>query len=91
MRSASFPVRQASIVAATIVASLFVTGAAMAAGPTPGHGPWSYCPNASPVCANQLGPDLDPTTEYFECLTRNGKQGIALQNGKNARAQCWAS
>lgn len=65
-------------------------GGVGAAGPTPGQGPWQRCPNNSVICAGQLGPDLDPSNEDFDCLTNNGSAGIALINGNSARAHCWA-
>lgn len=83
--------RFTSIFVALIVALTLSTSAALAAGPRPGQGPWLYCPNGSPVCSSQLGPDLDPTNEHFDCLTKNGTPGIALQNRNNARAHCWPS
>jgi len=66
-------------------------GTAAAAGPQPGHGPWVVCPNDSPVCAAQLGPDLDPTDEDFDCRTRNGRLGHALQSSTTGTVHCWAS
>lgn len=65
-------------------------GAAQAAGPSPGQGPWQACPNDSVVCAGQLGQDLNPTNQTFDCMTKNGRAGHGLQNGNNARAHCWA-
>jgi len=79
-----------SIASAALALGLWA-GAAQAAGPTPGQGPWQACPNNSVVCAAQLGPDLDPTNETFDCMTKNGHMGRGLQNGNNARAGCWAS
>ena len=66
-------------------------GVAQAAGPSPGQGPWLPCPNNSPICASALGPDLDPSDQDFDCLTRNGRLGVALQNGNSARVHCWAT
>ena len=65
-------------------------GVAVAAGPAVGNGPWVLCPNNSSVCAAQLGPDLDTTNENFDCLTRNGSPGHALQNANTGTARCWA-
>jgi hypothetical protein len=67
------------------------SGAALAAGPTPGRGPWVACPNESPVCTAQLGPDLDPADDDFDCLTRNGRPGHALQSSTTGTARCWAN
>lgn len=83
--------RFTSIFAALIVAIVLSSGVALAAGPTPGRGAWLFCPNGSPVCASQLGSDLNLTNEHFDCLTKNGKPGIALQNRHNSRAHCWPS
>ena len=82
--------RLTGLLGAALLALFVSGGAALAAGPSPGQGPWLLCPNNSFVCASQLGPDLDPTDEDFDCLTRNGRVGIALQNGNNQRAHCWA-
>lgn len=78
----------ATIIGSATAALLFL-GTVVASGPQPGQGPWLPCPNNSIVCASQLGPDLDPTDEDFDCLTHNGTAGVALQNGNNARAHCW--
>jgi hypothetical protein len=72
------------------VLALTVWSGVATAGPTPGNGPWILCPNNSPACAAQLGPDLDPTDEDFDCLTRSGQPGIGLQNLNNQRAGCWS-
>ena len=83
--------RLATIIVLVLV-TLFAWGAvASAAGPTPGHGPWVACSNNNPACASQLGPDIDPSNEVFDCLTRNGRLGHALQNSNTGAAKCWAN
>ena len=82
--------RVASLLASSVLA-LSAVGTAAAAGPSPGQGPWLRCPNNSPTCALQVGPDLDPTDQDFDCLTNNGTPGVALQNGKNQRVHCFAT
>ncbi len=66
-------------------------GATAFAGPTAGHGPWVVCPNESPVCAAQLGPDVDPTNTWFDCMTRNGRLGYALQSSTTGTVHCWGN
>ena len=68
-------------------------GVGLAAGPTPGNGPWVLCPNdriGDSVCAQQLGPDRDTNNEIFDCLTNNDSPGRALQNVNSGNAHCWA-
>jgi hypothetical protein len=81
--------RVIALLAAPVLALALQAGIA-AAGPKPGNGPWVFCPNNSPTCAAQLGPDLDPADEDFDCLTRSGQPGIGLQNLNNQRAGCWS-
>jgi hypothetical protein len=66
-------------------------GSAALAGPTAGHGPWVPCPNQSPVCEGQLGPDLDTTNDGFDCMTRNGRLGYALQSSTTGTVHCWGN
>ena len=80
-----------SLATALLGMAVWAGGSAQAAGPSAGQGPWMPCPNNSPTCASQLGPDLDPTDEDFDCLTNNGSPGVALQNANTGRAHCWAS
>ncbi len=61
------------------------------AGPTAGHGPWVPCPNESPICAEQLGPDLVPSNDGFDCMTRNGRMGYALQSSTTGTVHCWGN
>ena len=80
-----------TLLAPLVIVSVLSVSNAFAAGPTPGRGPWIACPNNSPVCAAQLGDDIDPTNEVFDCETRNGRAGVALQNSNSGNAKCWAS
>jgi hypothetical protein len=77
----------------TLVALLLalVAGPSAFAGPSAGHGPWVVCPNDSPICAEQLGPDLDLTNDGFDCMTRNGRPGYALQSSTTGTVKCWAN
>jgi len=65
-------------------------GVALAAGPSAGTGPWVICQNDSSVCASQLGPDLNPNNENFDCIARNGRPGHALQHSGTGAVHCWA-
>ena len=81
-----------TITLAQVILGLAIWGsAALAAGPSPGSGQWVACPNNNPVCASQLGPDLDPTNEIFDCDANNGRPGAALQHAGTGRAHCWSS
>ena len=72
--------------------TLFAWGAvASAAGPSAGTGPWVACSNNNPICASQLGPDINPDNEVFDCWTRNGRLGHALQNSRTGSVKCWAN
>ena len=73
-----------------VLALMIWGGVALAAGPSPGNGPWVLCPNNSSICAGQLGPDRDTNNEIFDCLTNNGSAGRALQNVNSGNAHCWA-
>ena len=83
-----------TITLAQVILGFAIWGSvALAAGPSAGNGPWVLCPNDSTgdsVCAAQLGPDLNSTNENFDCVTRNGSAGHALQNANTGRAHCWA-
>lgn len=70
--------------------SLIASGAALA-GPTAGHGPWVPCPNQSEICTEQLGQDLDTTNDGFDCLTKSGHLGYALQSSTTGTVKCWPS
>ena len=80
-----------TLLAPLVIVSVLSVSNAFAAGPTPGRGPWIACPNNSVVCEAQLGPDLDGTNEVFDCQTRNGRLGAALQNSHSGNVKCWAS
>ncbi len=66
-------------------------GLSLAAGPSPGNGPWTACSNNSSVCARQLGSDVNPDNEVFDCWTRNGRLGHALQSSNTGSVKCWAN
>ncbi len=66
-------------------------GTAFAAGPSGNSGPWIPCPNNNPICAGQLGADLNPLNQIFDCLTTNGRAGHALQSSNTGTARCWAN
>ncbi len=83
--------RRAILVAPVVVALAVWGGVATAAGPTPGNGPWVACSNNNSICASQLGPDLNPSNEIFDCMTRGRRMGHALQSSNTGSAKCWAN
>ncbi len=81
----------AIFVAPVVIALSVWSGVALAAGPSSGNGPWIACPNNNPICASQLGADINPNNEVFDCWTRNSSLGHALQNSNTGSAKCWAN
>ncbi len=68
------------------------SGAALASGPTPGHGPWVACSDSDPTCAFILGSaDLTPGNGIFDCLTPNGSAGVAVLNINSGKVHCDAA
>ena len=82
--------RALTCIAVGLLLSLLAVSSA-AAGPRPGNGPWVACPDSDEYCASQVGPDVVPGDDDFDCLTRSGQPGYALWSVNNARVGCWRS
>ncbi len=82
----------AAILGPVALALSIWSGAALASGPTPGHGPWVACADSSAgdrTCASILGSaDLIPGNGIFDCMTPNGNAGVAVLNINSGKVHC---